>query len=373
MSMTKDELYKQHLQEVVGIRDIDNYPEKDVERVLDRLLQCLPNDGKLYKYRSIEGQSFDYAYDGLEKGYLWLASANTLNDDMDCAVVYDPEKEVIKMRDHFLEYPWLYLDNWVKANIDQLYWPHPDSFKIYAQVMGCVDKEAGELDIKKATQVFIKHGLTETHAKQYIDAILALSEREIKKHSEQLKKSVSSMFKFNDTNREDIYVYSMSETYDSNQMWAYYANSNKGFCVEYDLNKIKNLPIEVKRKLLFLYKVTYKEELEEYTFDSMNEYMITGRKNIELLNKADMDMLSKILTKTLNWQHEKEWRFLLCNLGKNNKIFADIVSGIIVDERVLKMDNGNKLISLAKERNWVIKVRKKNRLGTGHIYEELEA
>ena len=105
----------------------------------------------------------------------------------------------------------------------------------------------------------------------------------------------------------------------------------------------------------------------------MNEYMITGRKNIELLNKADMDMLSKILTKTLNWQHEKEWRFMLCNLGENNKIFADIVSGIIVDERVLKMENGKKLISLAKERNWVIKVRKKNRLGTGHIYEELEA
>ena len=31
------------------------------------------------------------------------------------------------------------------------------------------------------------------------------------------------------------------------------------------------------------------------------------------------------------------------------------------------------LISLAKERSWGIKVRKKNRLGTGHIYEELEA
>lgn len=72
--MIKDELYEQHLQEVVGIRDIDNYPEKDVERVLDRLLQCLPNNGKLYKYRSIEGQSFDYAYDGLKKAIFgWQA------------------------------------------------------------------------------------------------------------------------------------------------------------------------------------------------------------------------------------------------------------------------------------------------------------
>ena len=49
------------------------------------------------------------------------------------------------------------------------------------------------------------------------------------------------------------------------------------------------------------------------------------------------------------------------------------MSGIILDERVLKMDNTKKLISLAKGRDWVIKVRKKNRLGTGHIYEEWEA
>ena len=371
--MTKDELYEQHLQEVVGIRDIDNYPEKDVERVLDRLLQCLPNNGKLYKYRSIEGQSFDYAYDGLEKGYLWLARANTLNDDMDCAVVYDPEKEMVKMRDCFLERPWLYLDNWVKANTDQFYWPHPDSFKMYTKAIGCVNRQTGELNKAKAIRLLVQNGMTKKQAEAYIDELLRLAEREVWKHSEDMKRVTSSMFKFNDTNREDIYVYSMSEIYDSNQMWAYYANSNKGFCIEYDLNKIKDLPIETKRKLLFLYKVTYKEELEEYTFDSMNEYMITGRKNIELLNKADMDMLSKILTKTLNWQHEKEWRFMLCNLGNKNKIFADIVSGIILDERVLKMENGKKLIPLAKERSWAIKLRKKNRLGTEHIYEDWEA
>ena len=53
MSMTKDELYEQHLQEVLSIAKIEDYSEEDVERVLDRLLQCLPNNGKLYKYRSI--------------------------------------------------------------------------------------------------------------------------------------------------------------------------------------------------------------------------------------------------------------------------------------------------------------------------------
>ena len=47
--MKKDELYKEHLQEVLSIADINTYSGKDIERVLDRLLMCLPNNGKLYK------------------------------------------------------------------------------------------------------------------------------------------------------------------------------------------------------------------------------------------------------------------------------------------------------------------------------------
>lgn len=371
--MTKDELYEQHLQEVVGIRDIDNYPEKDVERVLDRLLQCLPNNGKLYKYRSIEGNSFDYTYDGLEKGYLWLASANTLNDDMDCAVIYDPLVEADKMQALSLKKPWVYLKNWVKANIDQLYWNHPNAFKAFVKVMECVDMKTGALNEVKATKELVNIGMPKGQVGKYLSTLLRLAEKKIKEHSQPLRKDSSSIFKFNELNREDIYIFSLSETFDNKLMWAHYANSNKGFCIEYDLNKIKNLTLQAKRKLLFLYKVTYKEDIEQFSFDSMNEFMMSDRDDKKLLYQADMDLFLALLTKSPDWKYEREWRFMLCNLGNKNKIFADIVSGIILDERVLKMENGKKLISLAKERNLVIKVRKKNRLGTSHIYEELEA
>ena len=75
--MAKNELYEEHLQEMFGMNLIDNYSDEEIYRVFDRLLQCLPNHGKLYKYRSMEGQAFNYAYDGLEKGYIYLARANT--------------------------------------------------------------------------------------------------------------------------------------------------------------------------------------------------------------------------------------------------------------------------------------------------------
>ena len=83
-------------------------------------------------------------------------------------------------------------------------------------------------------------------------------------------------------------------------------------------------------------------------------------------------MLTRFITKTYDWNHEKEWRIVLSNLRDNNKIFADTVSGIIIDERVIKTDNAKKLIDLAKERLWTIKIRKKNYTGTKHIYEELK-
>ena len=62
----KEALYKAHLDDMFGVVSVDEFSSEKVDAVLARLLQCLPNDGKLYKYRSIEGQAFDYAYDGLE-------------------------------------------------------------------------------------------------------------------------------------------------------------------------------------------------------------------------------------------------------------------------------------------------------------------
>ena len=71
----KERLYKAHLNDMFGIVSIDEFSMKKVDSILQRLLQCLPNNGKLYKYRSIEGMNFEYAYDGLEHGYLYMARA----------------------------------------------------------------------------------------------------------------------------------------------------------------------------------------------------------------------------------------------------------------------------------------------------------
>ena len=42
-----------------------------------------------------------------------------------------------------------------------------------------------------------------------------------------------------------------------------------------------------------------------------------------------MQTLTYMITKLSRWKEEKEWRIFLFNLDEKNKIFADIVSGLI--------------------------------------------
>lgn len=78
--MSNKEAYEKHLDELAIItmkEDIRSSLSSDkVDELYDNLLQCLPNGGKLYKYRNFkdENNSFKYAYDGLKEEYLWLAS-----------------------------------------------------------------------------------------------------------------------------------------------------------------------------------------------------------------------------------------------------------------------------------------------------------
>lgn len=367
----KERLYKAHLNDMFGIVSIDEFSMKKVDSVLQRLLQCLPNNGKLYKYRSIEGMNFEYAYDGLEHGYLYMARASSLNDDLDSALIFNPEKEVKDAADYFFANPWLYLENWVQTNIDQPIFRSAYDYQTYKNVLACLDRENYIMDIEKAVEQLVANGATKEQARKYIEKLQNFTDGIIEQHKEQVESAASAFVNFNRNNRENVYVFSMSEDYDSNSMWGLYANSNKGFCIEYDYNKVLKMPEEVKRRLISLYRVVYTDQLDEFSFMDMHKYMLTGRTDKDLLYKANMNMLTKMITKHSDWKGEKEWRIFLCNLDDNNKIYADIVSGVIIDERIIKEANAQKLIDLCRKKDWSVRVRKKNITAVSHVYEEM--
>ena len=58
--------YKKHLEFTGTIINVGNIPDAFLNEHCQDLLASLPQDRKLYKYRSLKGKSFDFAYDTLK-------------------------------------------------------------------------------------------------------------------------------------------------------------------------------------------------------------------------------------------------------------------------------------------------------------------
>ncbi len=76
------------------------------------------------------------------------------------------------------------------------------------------------------------------------------------------------------------------------------------------------------------------------------------------------------MTKQEDWSFEKEWRIMLTNL-EDNKVAFDLVSRIIIDERVIETKEAQQLIDLCKERKWGVLIRKTQYINVAHKFEEL--
>lgn len=368
--MLKEQLYNEHLDVMFGPDNLDNLSEKQVDEIIERILSFLPNNGKLYKYRSIEGEAFEYAFDGLKQGYLYMARADSLNDDFDCSLNIDTKKNITKQIIMFKEKPWLFFEKWVKSDSNSPNWKDIIDSKVSKIIIGCINPITYELDMRMIFEILEEYGMNEEEIRCFIDLILQLTNITIKGLENTINIDQNGIMNYHFEGRKIIYIHSMTEEYDSDTMWAYYANGNKGFCIEYNYEKIRDLSYEKKEQLISIFRVIYKDEMDEYLVFSLNRPFFGAKEDTEINKKDNIEMLEHTYTKHANWKEEKEWRIILYNLDNNNKIFADIVSGIILDERILNNNNAKKLICLATERQWSIKIRRKAKNSTRHNYVE---
>ncbi|MEA5356652.1 DUF2971 domain-containing protein [Vibrio parahaemolyticus] len=104
----------------------------------------------------------------------------------------------------------------------------------------------------------------------------------------------------------DFGVFSLGKVQDSALMWSHYANSHEGFCIEYNLNKLKT-----KENIIF--DVSYVD-------------------SIPVLLRSDINSEKKILnkifaTKSSIWRYEKEVRLISFSPGLHN-INQDAIESI---------------------------------------------
>ena len=371
--MVKQEIYEQHFDEMCRHLNLEAASEAKIDHILERLLSCLPNDGKFYKYRMGQGEGFDYAFESLSQGYIWLAQACTLNDDFDSTVNFDPIDDINDVKDYLVKHPQaMFIAAFRSAHESGeetfCFFENEISDKIMQQVITCYDLDTGAIDNKRATQIVQTYGYTKKEAIEWLNKIEQWVNTYIAKNESALAAIVEKHLSFNKMLRSITYVFSVSECFDSETMWGYYSG-NRGFCIEYDYQKVWSLPVEVKKKLISFFKVIYTDKKDRCSFLPYLIWLLGGKQDEKLLFQANKAEIKQIITKQESWSHEKEWRLVLCET--ENRLFADLVSGLYMDEAMMETDNGKKLIELAKAKNWTLYCRKTNRIGTSHEYVKM--
>lgn len=101
--------------------------------------------------------------------------------------------------------------------------------------------------------------------------------------------------------QENVGIYSLSKTVIDELLWAYYANSHTGFCIEYDLEKLGELT-----KIAGSFDVLYEHNIPQITLDDLIGIQSDVIKILQLTSG----------TKSKKWQHEDEIRIIMDYFGK---------------------------------------------------------
>lgn len=112
--------------------------------------------------------------------------------------------------------------------------------------------------------------------------------------------------------KEEIGVYCLSTDFLNEQLWAYYASSYSGYCIEYDLDKL----IDKGQNFDFQYQfqIDYKDNIPTLSVE-------------DIINLQDGFIKKMFATKKTAWQHEKEVRLIFNKYGMK-KIHPSAITGI---------------------------------------------
>ena len=157
-----------------------------------------------------------------------------------------------------------------------------------------------------------------------------------------------------------------SEQNDSTLMWGHYADSHKGFCLEYDFQSILNncdktcVDIRGCNKLMLnlpLAPIIYRKN----RFDATAFFSTVIQASLQEANKIPMDLfyddtlivLKCLLTKSIDWAYEKEWRLFLSptngSYESHKSIFCHKPVALYMGAKITK-ENEKELYNICNEK-----------------------
>ncbi|RKF03781.1 hypothetical protein C8N26_1408 [Tenacibaculum lutimaris] len=123
-----------------------------------------------------------------------------------------------------------------------------------------------------------------------------------KEKSEQFSEVEKALHNLFDVKKKGIGIYSLSKTFKDELLWAHYADSHRGFCIEYDLELLAN---SYKSFETFSFPVIYNKKPPEYGIRDIN-------------NTKSEQIVQKLAGyKSKRWQYEQEHRIVTGFYGEH--------------------------------------------------------
>jgi hypothetical protein len=248
---------------------------------------------------------------------IWLSHPNFFNDPFDCIIGYDSEKFEKNCLIKYIEE-----NGCVEENDTKVGFALNDKFRIQKSIVG----ESIYWTDKFESYFDAKWRILKSKSKDYqkeVNDFLRSKTQQMDWKIDKLKNINIRVACFSRLDKND-------EFHNQVLMWSHYADNHKGFCIEYDLESLKN-------DIQFTFKdCEYYENRDEY-IKERNEAIIKAglfpmeytskRINIPVtkLNQIKIDSTGKIkynsnideliyktfIVKSANWSYEKEWRIII--------------------------------------------------------------
>lgn len=345
---------------------IESLSAHKVEKYFNELIKLMPNGGKLYKYRSFESKDINLYLEALDQKYLWIPSASKMPDIMDSRLNFKLESDLNELEKYVRENPYiffvaLYKNTDVIKEIDL-----KKNKNMMDDYIKNIDLDNGEIKIASAVATLAKYGIKPKDARDKIEQVNEYIKTTIESKKDYIIEMLNDLIGISDRLRENINIYSMCEKYDNNFLWDVYAEKD-GFCIEYDFNKVKSMPINIKRDLLLTLKVNYRENLKRFSIFKFIKKMVDGDMDKKYIYDQQKLVIEQVFSKGMDYCSEQEWRIM--QYKKTNKMYIDLVSSIIIDEKGLNQEKAKDLCAIAKDKSYKLIVRKFNKYNSEYVYD----
>ena len=310
------------LQNQKGLSHISNY---------EKHLSLFPT--KLYKYRSFD----KYTKDTITNNYIFLCSANKLDDQFECKVNFD---EALINKNRKIKKSFI---NKIISLVDKL----PSSYQkkeLIKYINSCLNNK-NNIDINKAIKIN-NQNYSEDEKKDILNSFSILSTNIWKEQN--IQKSLKELIKLILNIRNLKGIGSLSEINNSQIMWEMYSNHYKGYCIEYDTSSDLNMKINT-------FPVIYGNKTNTDIISIIIEMIIE-----ELVNQLSKGLINQIdkkikfvyifLTKYKEWSFQKEWRILG---EKDTKFPAPPIKAVYLGKHCSKT-NEKLILRLAKKYNFAV-------------------